>query len=119
MLRKSNLETKDAVQSKKVATDDWKTYFRELYVDKTIAATGTYHQPEHIAVANITITQENIRRAIVNLKNRKAAGPNQIINNMLKYGGELNKKLKKFLENVIIKQKITTKWNDNFVQGDK
>lgn len=64
-------------------------YFRLLNIENTLAATdNNYQKPELISEENITINEENIWQTIVKLKNKKAAGPDQIIHQMLKYGRE-------------------------------
>jgi len=50
----------------------------------------------------VWLTQEDVEKAINSLKNRKAAGPDNITNEMLKYGGPMNQwEITTFLKKVL------------------
>lgn len=122
MLRRNKQEIKDTVQTNKITIDQWETYFKNLYRE-----TEQIEQPiiDTEDDNNIELTIEMIEDNFKSLKNRKSPGPNEITNEMLKYGGpNLQKEILAFFQNIISKQKIPAEWKNSttipiFKKGQK
>jgi len=64
----------------------------------------------------IQLTQENVEKAINSLKNRKAAGSDNITNEMLKYGGPMNQReITTFLKKVLYTRVTPQEWKTSII----
>jgi len=62
------------------------------------------------------ITQEDVEKTINSLKNRKAAGPDNITNEMLKYGGPMNQReVTTFLKKVLYTGVTPQVWKTSII----
>lgn len=106
LLRRSKNETNEFMTNSKITIQEWEQFFRSLY------QTPNNDTPViQFADDDINISREDVTQELRSLKNRKAAGPDNISNEMLKYGGlELATNLTKLFQNVLTKHVIPNDW---------
>ena len=86
--------------------EEWEKIFRNLY-----QAPNNNTPVSQFSDDDINISKEEVPLELRSLKNRKAAGPDNISNEMLKYGGaDLASNLTKLFQNVLIKHAISNDW---------
>lgn len=131
MLRASRREINETVQINNITAEKWTTHFRELYAEnnnKTGNNAGRHRIHRQTALSNTEsepITATRIRSEMRKLKNGKAPGPDNIRNELLKYGGNRLAEQFKVLYNKIIKDtSIPEDWRESitvplFKKGNK
>ncbi|KAK9879678.1 hypothetical protein WA026_006739, partial [Henosepilachna vigintioctopunctata] len=83
MLRNRKKPVNEYVQTEIISPDIWEKYCTELYQDEETTETWVN---EDETPDDVLITEEELRKRIEKLKNRKAAGTDNIPNELLKYG---------------------------------
>lgn len=115
-LRNRKRAVNEEVQTNAITPEKWENYIKTLYGQQE----SNSETPEgNIGMAQILeeediITQEEVHEAVRKLKNRKAPGPDQITNEMLKYAGpEIEKVLTSLFQRIILNQRIPTEWKNS------
>ena len=120
MLKNRKKPVNEYVQTRRVDIETWEKYFKELYEAEEPTPMGNY-----ITNNNATVTEEEISGAMKKLKNRKAPGPDNITNEMIKYGGpEMIKYLKLLYNTILETSDIPKEWHKSitipiFKKGQK
>ncbi|XP_019765820.1 uncharacterized protein LOC109541399 [Dendroctonus ponderosae] len=84
-------------QTKEMSMETWEAYFRQLYKFEE-----TVNFEAHETVSNATIDETEIVLRLKKLKYKKAAGPDNTPNELLKYGGqELTRQLCLLFNNIL------------------
>lgn len=89
MLRNRRKPINELINNNRITTKQWEDHFQKLYDDATEGEQQTLENiEEEDQGENWTMTKGTIKAAIQKLKNRKAPGPDEIKNEMIKYGGD-------------------------------
>lgn len=116
-LRNRKRTVNEEVQVNMITPEKWETYVRDLYGSRpgnnedNDNEDNTYIEelPEEDG-----ITLEEVHEALSKLKNRKAPGPDRIVNEMLKYGGtELKRAITLLFQKIISTQKVPDDWKNS------
>jgi len=122
MLRRNTnkLEIKDTMQTNKIDAEEWKLYFENLYKENEGIEELLIEEDNEIE-----LTSSTIEHILKHIKNRKSPEPDEITNEMLKYGGDnLQKEILTLFRNIIIEQKVPNEWKSSitipiFKKGQK
>ncbi|XP_055378928.1 craniofacial development protein 2-like [Condylostylus longicornis] len=107
MLRRRKKEVNEYVQTNTISIQDWENHFRKLYENREDREAETL-LPE---VISTFISIELVENAVKSLKNRKAAGYDEIPNELIKYGGKgLHHQLALLFQKTITSGTIPTDW---------
>lgn len=110
LLRNTKQEINDTLKLNSVSTTEWERYFGSLY-DATGSDTESSDEWRNRKGDEVTMTLEDIKNAARNLKNRKAPGPDNISNELLKYGDEqLHEEITKLFNKIIRSGRIPNNW---------
>lgn len=116
LLRKYKKPIDEAVQTTNITPESWTTYFKALYeTNNTLQEDPTYPtgvmSPNGTLNEDCTITEEDVTLNIGKLKNRKAPGPDNISNEMIKSGGlELKGNLTALFTKILDTAQIPEDW---------
>ncbi|KAL3267527.1 hypothetical protein HHI36_011649 [Cryptolaemus montrouzieri] len=84
MLQARKKTVNEYVQPNQVCAKQWEQYLTELYNNEESEDDGA-DQLEEEKIVDVVITNESTTEAIQKLKNRKAPGIDNIINEMIKF----------------------------------
>jgi len=126
MLRNRKLEVKETIQLNKISGSTWWQHFSSLYNSDTSADYNIIIEEDNVQEEErIELTEYELEKALISLKNRKAPSQDDICNEFLKYGGRsLTAELIKLFRKIIDQRKIPTAWKTSitipiFKRGDK
>ena len=116
MLRNRKKPVSEYIQLPTITPDQWEEYFRDLY--KASSQSGCESPPEHAEEQNLINTfhfsEDDLKKTIGKLKNRKAHGPDGIPNELIKYGGDpLSNELTTLFNKILQTGKIPTSWKES------
>lgn len=88
-LRNRRRAVNEYIQITTITTEKWEEYFRNLYGNMQLTSQQTVGAPNAICTPldSWQISKDSIETTIHKLKNRKSPGPDNIANELLKYGG--------------------------------
>lgn len=127
MIQNQKKEINEYINNTNISKTQWVEHFRNIYThpspttDRTIHSEVLQSNNNEEAIISLEEVQEAIRR----LKNRKSPGPDNIHNELLKYGGEnLHEILTVMFNKILQEGKVPTEWKDSitvpiFKKGDK
>jgi len=111
LIRGTKKEVNELVINNKITINEWEKFFRELY-----RGTSDDLEPKLNIREDISISKEDIERELRSLKNRKSPGPDDIFNEMLKYGGtELTFQLTQLFQQIFKLVTIPTAWKQSTI----
>lgn len=126
-LRNRRRAVNEYVQITTITTEKWEEYFRNLYGNihltpqRTIGALNVIYTP----LDSWQISKDSIETTMHKLKNRKSPGPDNIANELLKYGGSaLLEELYTLFSKSLTRKETLQDWKESitipiFKKGEK
>ena len=113
MIKRSRSEMNEFVTNSKLAIHEWERFFQQLYGGHTTS----HSDYDHDEISDdMQLYAEEITKEIKCLKNRKAPGPDNISNEMIKYGGpDLTSRLTDLFQTILKKCRIPEKWKESII----
>ncbi|XP_065174094.1 uncharacterized protein [Atheta coriaria] len=123
-IRRQRQELKELLESKHIEKETWIKYIEELH-NASIDENAINNTRIRIQEEATSVNKNEIAEVLAKLKNRKAAGPDGIANELLKYGGQkLITEITKMINKVLKERRIPNEWRTStlimlFKKGDR
>ena len=112
MLRNLKKPVNEFVNFSNVSIATWEKYFTELYSEEHENTETVFNENSD---CQYEISADDVQLAVAKLKNRKSPGPDEITNEMLKYGGEtLCAELALLFNKILENGEVPESWKHSF-----
>lgn len=126
MLRNRKKQVNELIQLPEITKDVWEKHFTQLFeTQETEEVNEEEHSCSNEKDPEAEIALEDIIKAVQKLKTRKSPGPDQISNEMIKFGGSAAiKEIHKLFKKILMTSAIPDQWRTSitvpvFKKGDK